>query len=208
MSVGKTADDGMVSIFTHDGVTVFKEDDVLITCKDKPSSLACATRTAGTVSPLPNHPQVPGNGNLTAPLRKPRVHPQTAFMISHLSGCMQCVDSPSNLHRLASSHRQEHPKVLPRNYINMATLGRRVDSRTRVFASGASNTGNLPVILNRIMMARCPPNSCPRAFTRLLPVVCPPVRGKVWNPPPSPPRASELLPPPPPPPVFFTFRKL
>eukprot|EP00970_Alexandrium_tamarense_P007190 scaffold1267_cov128-Alexandrium_tamarense.AAC.2 len=36
MSVGKTADDGMVSIFTHDGVTVFKEDDVLITCKDKP----------------------------------------------------------------------------------------------------------------------------------------------------------------------------
>jgi hypothetical protein len=33
MSVGKTANDGMISIFTKDGVTVHKETDVLITCK-------------------------------------------------------------------------------------------------------------------------------------------------------------------------------
>jgi len=33
MSVGKTADDGNVSIFTKDGVSVYKEEDVLITCK-------------------------------------------------------------------------------------------------------------------------------------------------------------------------------
>jgi hypothetical protein len=33
MSVGKTADDGTISIFTKDGVTIHKETDVLITCK-------------------------------------------------------------------------------------------------------------------------------------------------------------------------------
>ncbi len=33
MSVGKTADDGTISIFTKNGVTVHKETDILITCK-------------------------------------------------------------------------------------------------------------------------------------------------------------------------------
>ena len=33
MSVGKTADDGNVSIFTQDGVTVYKEEDLLTTCQ-------------------------------------------------------------------------------------------------------------------------------------------------------------------------------
>jgi hypothetical protein len=33
MSVGKTADDGNISIFTKEGVSVYKEEDVLITCK-------------------------------------------------------------------------------------------------------------------------------------------------------------------------------
>ena len=36
MSVGKTCDDGNISIFTKDGVTVHKEQDVLITCKGAP----------------------------------------------------------------------------------------------------------------------------------------------------------------------------
>ena len=36
MSVGKTNDNGNVSIFTKDGVTVHKEEDVLITCKGTP----------------------------------------------------------------------------------------------------------------------------------------------------------------------------
>jgi hypothetical protein len=36
MSVGKTADDGTISIFTKDGVTVHKEEEVLITCKGMP----------------------------------------------------------------------------------------------------------------------------------------------------------------------------
>ena len=33
MSVGKMADDGTVSVFTKEGINVFKEEDVLITCK-------------------------------------------------------------------------------------------------------------------------------------------------------------------------------
>jgi hypothetical protein len=36
MSVGKTANDGTISIFTKDGVTIHKETDVLITCKGEP----------------------------------------------------------------------------------------------------------------------------------------------------------------------------
>ena len=36
MNVGKTCDDGNISIFTGDGVTVHKEQDVPITCKGEP----------------------------------------------------------------------------------------------------------------------------------------------------------------------------
>ena len=36
MSVGKTADYGNMSIFTKDGVIVYKEEDVLITCQRNP----------------------------------------------------------------------------------------------------------------------------------------------------------------------------
>jgi len=36
ISVGKTADDGTVSVFTKAGGNVFKEEDVLITCKGEP----------------------------------------------------------------------------------------------------------------------------------------------------------------------------
>jgi hypothetical protein len=35
-SVGKTADDDIVSVFTKEGVILFKEEDALITCKGKP----------------------------------------------------------------------------------------------------------------------------------------------------------------------------
>ncbi len=37
MSIGKTANDGAISIFTKNGVTVHKETDVLITCKGEPT---------------------------------------------------------------------------------------------------------------------------------------------------------------------------
>jgi hypothetical protein len=36
LSVGKLADEKTISIFTHDGVAVHKEEDVLITCKGQP----------------------------------------------------------------------------------------------------------------------------------------------------------------------------
>jgi hypothetical protein len=36
MSIGKMANDGTVSVFTKGGVNVFKEEDVLNTCKGKP----------------------------------------------------------------------------------------------------------------------------------------------------------------------------
>jgi hypothetical protein len=36
MSVGKTADNGTVSVFTKEGINVFKEEDMLITCKGEP----------------------------------------------------------------------------------------------------------------------------------------------------------------------------
>jgi hypothetical protein len=36
MNVGKTANNGTISIFTKNGVTVHKETDILITCKGKP----------------------------------------------------------------------------------------------------------------------------------------------------------------------------
>ena len=35
MSMGKTSNDATISVFTKTGVTVFKEEDVLITCKGK-----------------------------------------------------------------------------------------------------------------------------------------------------------------------------
>jgi hypothetical protein len=36
MSVGKTADNDTVSVFTKEGLNVFKEEDMLITCKGEP----------------------------------------------------------------------------------------------------------------------------------------------------------------------------
>ena len=36
MSVGKTADDGNVSVFTKEDVKIFKEEDILITYKGEP----------------------------------------------------------------------------------------------------------------------------------------------------------------------------
>jgi hypothetical protein len=36
MSMGKTSDGGLVSVFKKEGANVFKEEDVLITCKGKP----------------------------------------------------------------------------------------------------------------------------------------------------------------------------
>jgi hypothetical protein len=36
ISIGKTANDHTISVFTKVGINVFKEEDVLITCKGEP----------------------------------------------------------------------------------------------------------------------------------------------------------------------------
>jgi hypothetical protein len=36
MSVGKISDDGMVLVFMKEGINIFKEEDILITCKGEP----------------------------------------------------------------------------------------------------------------------------------------------------------------------------
>ena len=64
MSVGKTAKDGMISIFTKEGVTVHKEQDILITCKGKPILIGVRDDRGGYCIPLvqqrgqwqPRHP--------------------------------------------------------------------------------------------------------------------------------------------------------
>jgi hypothetical protein len=36
MSVGKTSDDGTISVFMKEGINIFTEEDILITCKGEP----------------------------------------------------------------------------------------------------------------------------------------------------------------------------
>jgi hypothetical protein len=36
MSMGKTSDDGTVLVFAREGINVFKEEDVLVPCKEEP----------------------------------------------------------------------------------------------------------------------------------------------------------------------------
>ena len=52
LSVGKFADDGITSILTKDGVTVHKEEDVLITCKGKPLLIGCRDQDRRYCIPL------------------------------------------------------------------------------------------------------------------------------------------------------------
>lgn len=55
MSVGKVSDDGTVSIFTQDGVTVHKEEDVLITCKGQPILIGVRDEHGRYRIPLTQH---------------------------------------------------------------------------------------------------------------------------------------------------------
>jgi hypothetical protein len=64
MSVGKPANDGTISIFTKDGVTVHKEEDIIMTCKGEPILIAVRDKQGGYRIPLvqqrghwqPKHP--------------------------------------------------------------------------------------------------------------------------------------------------------
>jgi hypothetical protein len=64
MRVGKTANDGMISIFTKEGVTMHKEQDILNTCKGKPILIGVHNNHGGYRIPVvqqrgrwqPRHP--------------------------------------------------------------------------------------------------------------------------------------------------------
>ncbi len=88
MSVGKTADNGMITIFTKEGVTVHKEQDILITCKGKPILIRVCDNHGRYCIPLV---QQHDSGK------------QTAYTICHqqnklLNGCTQFVDTLSSQH--------------------------------------------------------------------------------------------------------------
>ena len=55
MSVGKTSDDGTISIFTKDGVTIHKEQDVLITCHGRPLLIGVRDEQGRYRIPLVQH---------------------------------------------------------------------------------------------------------------------------------------------------------
>ncbi|KAL7479405.1 hypothetical protein ACHAW6_005141 [Cyclotella cf. meneghiniana] len=101
MSVGKTCNDGNISIFTQDCVTVHKEHDFLITCRANPFLLACVTSMAVTASHSPN---TKATGNLLAPLPRKPASPYNAPTASMTylppnkpsSGCTPCVGTLSN----------------------------------------------------------------------------------------------------------------
>jgi hypothetical protein len=55
MSVGKVADDGNISIFTKNGVTVHNEQDVLITCQGEPLFIGVRDQHGRYCIPLTQH---------------------------------------------------------------------------------------------------------------------------------------------------------
>ncbi len=97
MSVGKTANDGTISIFTKDGVTIHTETDVLITCKGEPILIGVRNERGRYQIPLIQQrgqwqPWQPSNRHKSVCARP------TASMIYHLrnrpsNGCMRYADT-------------------------------------------------------------------------------------------------------------------
>eukprot|EP00804_Cyclotella_cryptica_P010028 CCRYP_015424-RA/>CCRYP_015424-RA protein AED:0.42 eAED:0.42 QI:0/0/0/1/0/0/2/0/193 len=129
-SVGLShADDGTVSIFTKDGVTLHKETDVLITCHGKPLLTEVRDEHGRYRIPLIQHlgqwqPQTPSKKARTV-LRPGQQHLQPSFHgTSHqmdacrlrLPGAIHvALGCPSQqLFVLAALNGQKHPEVLSR----------------------------------------------------------------------------------------------
>eukprot|EP00804_Cyclotella_cryptica_P005136 CCRYP_011534-RA/>CCRYP_011534-RA protein AED:0.48 eAED:0.48 QI:0/-1/0/1/-1/1/1/0/126 len=55
MSVGKTANDGTISIFTKDSITILKEHETLITCHGKPLLIGVRDKHGRYWIPLVQH---------------------------------------------------------------------------------------------------------------------------------------------------------
>jgi hypothetical protein len=52
MSMGKTSDDVIVSVFTKEGANIFKEEDVLMTCKGGPIFISIQDNQGQYQTPL------------------------------------------------------------------------------------------------------------------------------------------------------------
>jgi len=125
MSVGKTANDGTVSIFTKEGVNVFKEEDVLITCKGKPILVGVRDSHGRYRIPLiqqwgqwqPRHPSKQARKALRQAIRSP-IDRTSCQMDAHgmwLPCKINLAQSHQSrqLHGLANVERTQRPEVLP-----------------------------------------------------------------------------------------------
>lgn len=88
MSVGKISDDGTLSIFTKDGVTVHREEDVLITCKGAPILIGVRDAHGRHCVPLMQHK---GNWQPRAPTKKARKTLEQAKSVYDLLSTEQAI---------------------------------------------------------------------------------------------------------------------
>jgi hypothetical protein len=88
MSVGKTSDDGTISVFTKDGVTVHKEEDVLITCKGEPILIGVRDMYGRYRIPLI---QQRGQWQPRRPTKRQRKHLQQANSVYDLPSTEQAI---------------------------------------------------------------------------------------------------------------------
>eukprot|EP00804_Cyclotella_cryptica_P026368 CCRYP_007673-RA/>CCRYP_007673-RA protein AED:0.52 eAED:0.52 QI:0/0/0/0.5/1/1/2/0/639 len=88
MSVGKVSDDGTISVFTKDGVTVQREDDVLITCKGAPIFIGVRDHNGRYRVPLI---QNKGHWQPRIPTKKARQHFEQANSVYDLPSTEQAI---------------------------------------------------------------------------------------------------------------------
>jgi antitoxin (DNA-binding transcriptional repressor) of toxin-antitoxin stability system len=88
MSVGQVSDDGTVSIFHKDGVTVHKEEDVLITCHGKPILIGIRDKHGRYRIPLM---QQKGQGQPRKPSKKARQTLRQANSVYDLPSIEQAI---------------------------------------------------------------------------------------------------------------------
>ena len=88
MSVGKTSNAGTISIFTNYGVTVHKEDNILITCKGKPILIEARDMHGRYRIPLV---QRRGTWQPRKPSKKAREHFQQANSVYDLPSTYQAI---------------------------------------------------------------------------------------------------------------------
>ncbi len=88
MSVGKISDDGNVSIFTKEGVTVHREQDVLVTCKGDPILIGVRDDHGRYRIPLTQHR---GQWQPRKPSKKARVALQQANSVYDLPSTEQAI---------------------------------------------------------------------------------------------------------------------